>query len=194
MIFESGRVFYHGSYVVVDKPDLLKCESGKDFGKGFYVTTDKNQAKRFVRSSIGKAIKNGIDVEDPAKGYVSKYEVTPDENLEVFEFETADREWLHCVAAHRMSQLFVDEIARWEKYDVISGKIANDTTNQVITAYINGIYGMPGSESADQIAISLLMPERLTDQICLRSKRALMALKYVGYDEQVIKGNENGSK
>lgn len=188
MIFESGRTVYHGSYAVVDKPDLQKCESGKDFGKGFYITTDENQAKRFVKSSIGKALKNGINVDDSSKGYVSKYEVLKVENLEIFEFKTADREWLHCVAAHRMSKLFSDEITKWEKYDVIVGKIANDTTNQVITAYINGIYGTPGSESADQIAISLLMPEKLTDQICLRSKRAIAALKYLGFDEQIIRG------
>ena len=33
MIIEAGKRLYHGSYVIVDKPDLAKCEVGKDFGK-----------------------------------------------------------------------------------------------------------------------------------------------------------------
>ena len=40
-------------------------------------------------------------------------------------------------------------------YDVISGKIANDATNITITAYLDGLYGEIGSNSADSICISL---------------------------------------
>jgi hypothetical protein len=29
---------YHDSYTKIDEIDLSKCEVGKDFGKGFYVT------------------------------------------------------------------------------------------------------------------------------------------------------------
>ena len=57
MIIEAGKKLYHGSYTIVDKPDLSKCEAGKDFGQGFYLPTDIEQARRFVKSSIGKAAK-----------------------------------------------------------------------------------------------------------------------------------------
>ncbi len=42
MILEDGIKLYHGSYTVVDKPELSKCMPGKDFGLGFYLTTDLN--------------------------------------------------------------------------------------------------------------------------------------------------------
>lgn len=38
-------ILYHGSNTVIDKIDLNKCRSYKDFGKGVYCTTIKNQAE-----------------------------------------------------------------------------------------------------------------------------------------------------
>ena len=43
---EEGLVLYHGSYCVVENPDLEKCALYKDFGKGFYLTTSKEQADK----------------------------------------------------------------------------------------------------------------------------------------------------
>ena len=31
----DGMLLYHGSYMVVDTPDVPKCAARKDFGKGF---------------------------------------------------------------------------------------------------------------------------------------------------------------
>lgn len=41
----DGMLLYHGSYTVVNTPDLAKCATRKDFGKGFYLTTSKKQAE-----------------------------------------------------------------------------------------------------------------------------------------------------
>ncbi len=60
MILENGLRVYHGSYTNVEKPDLKMCKAGKDFGVGFYVTTDLEQARRFVRLSVGKAQKKRV--------------------------------------------------------------------------------------------------------------------------------------
>jgi len=187
MILSNGITVFHGSYMAVKTPDLSKCEEGKDFGKGFYVTTDEAQARRFVKSAVGKAAKNGIVGIDPGQGFVSKYSYRENPGLKIHVFNDADREWLHCVAGHRRSGLLSSAVEKWKDYDIVVGKIANDNTNQVITAYINGLYGEVGSESADQIAIGLLMPERLTDQICFRTKKALQTLQYVNYEAVTIK-------
>jgi hypothetical protein len=56
----DGMLLYHGSYTTVDIPDLAKCASKKDFGKGFYLTTSKKQAEDFVRASMKKAIAQGL--------------------------------------------------------------------------------------------------------------------------------------
>jgi len=62
---------------------------------------------------------------------------------------------------------------------VFSGKIANDTTNRVITSFLNGDYGDPDSESAMAIAVSLLKTDKLSDQECFRSKKAIGSLTYI---------------
>lgn len=155
MIFDQQ--LYHGSYTIVEKPSLEMCMEGKDFGKGFYVTTDMSQAERFVRTSVKKAEKNGISV-DKVKGYVSVYEIKECDDLKIYEFKTADRDWLHCVAAHRKSGVLKDETKKWLDYDIILGKIA----------------------------IRLLLPEKLKNQICIRTKKAMERLSYVRCEECAI--------
>jgi hypothetical protein len=105
-------------------------------------------------------------------GYVSvyKFERVFDE-LSVYEFFEANREWLSCVTEHR--KRVENRVAKWDAYDIIAGKIADDTTNQVLTAYINGLYGEVGSDLAEETAIRMLLPNKLSDKICLKSELAL---------------------
>ena len=56
-------------------------------------------------------------------------------------FETADFNWLHCIAAHRKRKLFDVIEKEMAAYDVIAGKIADDQTNTTLTAYIGGAFG-----------------------------------------------------
>ena len=64
---KAGFVLYHGSYCEVKEPDLVKCAKRKDFGQGFYLTTSKEQAESFLRTSIVKAIATGIIEREMAK-------------------------------------------------------------------------------------------------------------------------------
>ena len=46
-------IVYHGSIAVVEKPDVLHSYRPLDFGKGFYVTTNKKQAEQWaIRKSL----------------------------------------------------------------------------------------------------------------------------------------------
>ena len=64
---KDGFVLYHGSYCEVKEPDLAKCAKRKDFGQGFYLTTSKEQAESFLRTSIVKAIATGTIEREMAK-------------------------------------------------------------------------------------------------------------------------------
>ena len=163
---------------MVNEPDLSKCRKGKDFGRGFYLTTDRIQAVRFTKTAIRKAVSDGIVSEGYTEGYLSIFEYMADETLSIFEFEDADREWLHCVAAHRkLNRSFRRD--KWIDYDIIAGKIANDQTNLVLTAYLDGLYGEIGSAGADRIAIGFLEPDNLKNQVCFRTEKALRCLEFV---------------
>lgn len=54
----NGIKLYHGSYCEVKHPELGKCRKYKDFGRGFYLTTDLDQATRFAKLSLRKAVEN----------------------------------------------------------------------------------------------------------------------------------------
>ena len=181
MIVVPGISVFHGSYCEVTEPDLEKCRHGKDFGRGFYVTTSRSQALRFIRTSVKKAVAYGtISTAEADHGFISEYIITDRDFLSIYEFDTADADWLHCVAGYRKRGMFSNEIFGWDKYDVIAGKIANDNTNLVISAYIDGAYGAPGTDRADRIAIEFLEPDNLKDQICFRTDAGISKLGYSG--------------
>lgn len=183
MILKDGIVLYHGSSEKIIRPDLEKCKDGKDFGKGFYLTTDKSQAESFARTTVRrKIIRKEISCEAKT-GYVSSFVFHDSKNLGIFEFEKADVNWLHCVCAHRMRSLFSGVVSEYMQYDVIAGKIANDRTNPTLTLYIGGAFGSPGSAEADDMAVRLLLPEVLTNQLCFRTENGIDCLEWICSEE-----------
>lgn len=45
---------YHGSNIEIDTVDFEKCRPNKDFGKGFYLTTFKEQVQNMLKSDALK--------------------------------------------------------------------------------------------------------------------------------------------
>ena len=172
-------VLYHGSYCEVKEPDLTKCSKRKDFGQGFYLTTAKEQAESFLKTSIAKAIAIRKIEEGQNFGYISTFEFKPVGKLEMHIFEKADVDWLHCVAAHRKRKMFIDVKREMEKYDIIAGKIADDATNATLTAYLAGAFGIAGDQEADDFCIRQLLPNKLKDQYCFKTEAAIACLKFV---------------
>ena len=84
---KDGFVLYHGSYCEVKEPDLAKCAKRKDFGQGFYLTTSREQAESFLRTSIAKAIATGKIEEGQNFGYISTFEFKLSGKIETHIFE-----------------------------------------------------------------------------------------------------------
>ena len=63
---------YHGSSEVVKQPDVLHSYRALDFGKGYYVTSIREQAERWARRKAdltgGKAIVNQYRMSDNTSG------------------------------------------------------------------------------------------------------------------------------
>lgn len=183
MILDKGLTFYHGSYTEVKNINLDKSELGKDFGKGFYVTTDLEQAKKFVKSSVAKALRNGIIAEKQNYGYVSVFKLIGNfSDIPYYEFEDANREWLWTIASNRRQDLAktLEEKLSVDikKAEIISGKVANDQTNPVILNYVTGAMGPIDDENVMKAVIMLLLPNRLKNQYCFKTDRSIACLKY----------------
>jgi hypothetical protein len=119
-------IVYHGSYLVVDKPDVNYSKKYLDFGAGFYITADQKQAeiwaKRKGLRQKAPPIVNVYNLNDDLSAY----------NGLIFEHE--DVAWLDFVAKCRKGNL--DYI----KYDYISGSVANDDVFQTVDLNMRGIW------------------------------------------------------
>lgn len=178
---KDGLILYHGSYTEVKHIDLGKCENGKDFGQGFYLTTSFAQAQHFIPLSVKKYNflhrRTPMDIND---GCVSVYRLhLTDSNLKIHYFDTADEYWLHFISCNRKKGLFPELISQYKDFDVISGKIANDKTSTVIAAYIGGAYGAVEDQEDVNSAIHFLLPNKLEDQYCFLTDRSIAALKFL---------------
>lgn len=124
----DGMLLYHGSFTRVSQIDLDKCKAGKDFGRGFYVTSSYKQAQNFVPLSVNKQVKEGKLPPDTTLGYISVFKLHLTSETSVHLFQSADRDWLHFVASSRRGTLFPDLRKQYAAFDIIGGKIANDQT------------------------------------------------------------------
>jgi len=185
---KAGILLYHGSYAEIKEVELSECLAGKDFGKGFYLTSSYEQAKSFVRFSVKRNKALGKIDKKQEFGFVNVYEVTNLEDILDYYFESANLEWLHFVAGNRDRTLFKDEIQCLQKYNVIVGKIANDRTAATLQAYIDGINGEPGDIDVDRRTIETLLPNRLEDQYCFRNAEAIKNLRFMRSEQVMIDG------
>ena len=184
MKLKEGDLLYHGSYTAIRQIDLSKCADGKDFGKGFYLSDDPEQAKGFIRTSLKKAKNMGILSPEQNCGYVSIFRYhNPTERVRIYTFDTANQDWLWFVSMNRRSHLAARLQKRLDENlqgaEIVIGKIANDTTNPTITVYLSGLYGEIESEAAVNFAIGQLRPERLKEQYCFLTQAAVNCLEPV---------------
>ena len=150
-------ILYHGSNVEVPKPMLLKAQRELDFGKGFYTTSDKEQALKWAQRTA-KRLKQ-------TTGYVTVYEIDDQyiSKLRVLKFEAPNAEWLRFVSAHRKGE------ASDEEWDLIIGPVADDQTMPVIELYLDGAYD-------EDDAIKRLLPQKLKDQYTFKTEAAVKLL------------------
>ena len=178
---KNEMLLFHGSYVAVETIEIKECRAGRDFGKGFYLTSSSMQARNFLKTSILKAQRLGKAPLEQNFGFVSSFRYHAG-GLKVFEFEKANREWLWFVAMNRNPYLGKSLAERINEKvfqaDVIIGKVANDKTNVTITTYLNGLYGDILSENAVDNAIEALLPNQLEDQYCFLTEKAVRCLEF----------------
>ena len=151
---------YHGSNVGVEKPKILQNNRFLDFGNGFYLTSDFEQASKWAKL-ITKRRKTGNPI-------VSVFEIEKVnlENLKVLKFKYANEEWLKYISKNRTSKIFDEDL------DIVIGAVANDTTMPVLNLYLNGIYD-------EKEALKRLLPQKLKDQYAFKTEKALEKLKFV---------------
>ena len=85
--------------------------------------------------------------------------------LNVVRFKEPNQEWLRYVVANRTSMQNVID------YDIVIGPVANDQTVRTISDYINGYL-------TEDLALQLLLPQKLKDQFAFKTETALQSLHF----------------
>ena len=152
-------LLYHGSNIVVREPKILKSQRYLDFGAGFYMTSDFEQARKWaVRTSARR--EEGVAT-------ISVFEISDDyvDKVKVLAFAKPDRDWLRYITAHRTGNPPVDD------YDIVVGPVANDQAIRTVNNYLKGYF-------PEEVAIKLLLPQKLKDQYLFRTEKALSLLAF----------------
>lgn len=156
---------YHGSNVEIKEIDFTKCKVGKDFGKGFYLNSNFDQAyKMAVRTK--NITKEGIET-------VSAFEfddviLTNTDKLKVKIFSDYSKEWADFVVENRKNK---SEVAI-HSYDIVVGPIANDNVGTQIYRYSRGFIDI------DRL-IAELKFEEMSIQYFFGTERAVKLLKRI---------------
>jgi hypothetical protein len=125
---------YHGSYIAIDEINLEKCQAGKDFGRGFYVTKIRSQAEYWAER-IGK--------ENKTTGIVTEFDfheyACDNHDLKVLRFDGYSEEWLDFIVLNRASE----SRKQAHDYDMVEGPVADDKVTRRIFDYLNGAISKP---------------------------------------------------
>ena len=147
---------YHGSFLSIEKPDLLHSRKNLDFGRGFYTTPLYEQAVKWCE----KFKRRG------QQGIVSSFSF--DENtlpkLQVLRFDTYSEAWLDFILKCRKGQ---DQTG----YDLVIGGVANDKVFNTVELFFDGLID-------NREAIKRLRFEEPNLQICFRTEYAIELLQF----------------
>lgn len=151
---------YHGSNVEVRKPNILKSRKKTDYGRGFYTTTQKEQAEHWTsikmdRAKTGRRVVSVFEVGD---------ELLTDPELKIREFHGPDEAWLNFVVDSRKG---VEH-----DYDLVFGPVANDKVFTVVNLYESGVLDAPA-------AIAELKAYKTYNQLSFHTPRVIRALRFV---------------
>ena len=152
---------YHGSTVDIDVIDLGKSRPNKDFGKGFYLSEDRQQAWRMGEF---KALTEGGS--PVINTYLFDEKVLVSDELRVLIFDGYNCDWANFIFLNRNNKLAFPA----HDYDIVYGPIANDRVGVQIGKY------EAGDISFDQFLDNLKFMKGVTFQYYFGTERAISKL------------------
>ena len=165
-------ILYHGSTSIVEKPQIIKSDIGRDFGFGFYTTNIKEQA---VRWATRKAKIQGMGNKQVVP-ILNIYEISgflclgsSEGNalniLRIKRFDEPSLEWLEFVVSCRGNINFSHE------FDLVIGNIANDNVGETVSYVMSGVM-------RKEDAVERLKFEKINNQFCFSTEKSFGYLQF----------------
>lgn len=168
------KILYHGSEVIVEKPEYEKGARTNDYGRGFYCTEELELAKEWACAK-GR------------NGYANRYEMEL-EKMKILNLNSSDYHilnWLALLADNRtywQRGSISEEAKRYihdnflpdiSEYDVIIGYRADDSYFAFAQDFVAGTISLQKLSEAMRLG-------KLGEQIVLKSRRAFEEIRYLG--------------
>ncbi len=154
LTFYSQSLICHCNALVLLSFIILPYKTSA-FGRGFYITTFENQAKKW-------AVRKGMRQEKAA--IVNVYELSEEwDDFKVLSFEKENEKWLDFVCACRKGQPLNKE------YDIIIGNVADDDVFKTVDMYFRGLWDK-------EKVLGELRYYKMNNQICIVNQETLNRL------------------
>lgn len=172
---KGTKTLYHGSPIVLEKPEYGKEKIHNDYGLGFYCTEELELAKEWA-------------VTKDRDGYANKYELDLD-GLKILNL-SKDATILHWITLLLQNRVFslknsISKVGKEylvnhyslpiENYDVVIGYRADDSYFTSAQAFLNNMV------SIEKLSKALRLGD-LGEQVVLISKKAFKQIHFVGYE------------
>ena len=152
---------YHGTNVEFDRILLSKCRPNKDFGRGFYLTDIRSQARE-------QAIRR-CEFEGWGTPVVQEYQfdvnLLKSQELNVKQFDGVCREWAEFILQNRMARG-----RRMHEYDIVVGPIADDGVVYQLNLYMQRLISL-------ETLVRELTYRRLNNQYFFGSEKSINLLQ-----------------
>lgn len=156
---------FHGSNMKIEEPDLKHSKPYKDFGVGFYLSADKQQAWDMAFQKVNQTQTGKAEITE----FLFDETLMTSENLKVLSYPDYCEEWALFVLANR------DKKAEHpvHDYDIVYGPIADDGVTYQLRRYEGGVI------SLSRLVDELRYAKGITFQYYFGTERALKHLKRI---------------
>ena len=156
-------ILYHGTNMAFSEIDLSRSKPNKDFGRGFYLSADYNQAMEMASTKVDQ-----LGTGTPT---VIEYEVdeTRMGEMRVLRFDSYSEEWAKFIILNRNNA----GLAPAHNYDIVIGPIANDRVGVQLWRYETQIIDLP------TLVHNLRYMKGITIQYFFGTERAIKLLRRI---------------
>ncbi|WP_337385651.1 DUF3990 domain-containing protein [Prevotella sp.] len=154
---------YHGTNIDFDHIDINKSKPNKDFGRGFYLSADYEQAKNMADIKV-EQMETGMPL-------VQEYSISEIEmkSLKCMTFDDYTEEWAKFILLNRNNPSAVPA----HDYDIVIGPIADDRVGVQLWKYESQLIDLP------TLIKRLKYMKGITFQYFFGTERAIKLLKRI---------------
>jgi hypothetical protein len=153
---------YHGSNIKIEVPDLAHSKPFKDFGRGFYLSANRQQALDMATQKVSQTQQGEAQVNE----YLFDESMMNSTELRVLNFPDYSEEWARFVLANRSR----NNSLPIHNYDIVYGPIADDGVTYQLRRYEGGLI------SIHRLVEELKYAKGITFQYYFGTERALKLL------------------